>query len=60
MDFDAFLSEYKCKACIMSVEMFPDGKYGIIRIAAGNKAHCDDMMNIMGLWLNMFLLRYIS
>ncbi len=48
MDFDAILSEYKCKACIMSVEMFPDGKYGNIRIAAGNKAHCDDMMNIMG------------
>jgi diguanylate cyclase (GGDEF)-like protein len=47
MDFDSILSVYKSKTCIISVEKFPDGKYGNIRIAAGNKAHCDDMMNVM-------------
>lgn len=47
MDFDSILSAYKSKACVMSVEKYPDGKYGNIRIAAGNKAHCDDMMNVM-------------
>ncbi len=47
MDFDRILSAYKSKTCVMSVERFPDGKYGNIRIAAGNKAHCDDMMNVM-------------
>lgn len=48
MDFDVILSEYKCKACIMSVETYPDGRYGNIRITAGNKAHCDDMLHTMG------------
>lgn len=47
MDLDKLLSGYKTKTCIMSVERFPDGKYGNIRIAAGNKAHCDDMLNVM-------------
>ena len=43
MDFDKILSRYKAKACVMSVELFPDGSYGNIRVVAGNKAHCDDM-----------------
>ena len=43
MDFDKILSHYKAKACVMSVELFPDGSYGNIRVVAGNKAHCDDM-----------------
>lgn len=47
MDLDSILSVYKSKTCIISVERFPDGRYGNIRIAAGNKAHCDDMMNVM-------------
>jgi len=47
MDLDKILSVYKSKTCIISVERFPDGRYGNIRIAAGNKAHCDDMMNVM-------------
>ena len=47
MDFDKLLSGYKTKACIMSVDMLPDGHYGNIRIAAGNKAHCDDMLATM-------------
>lgn len=47
MDFDKLLDGYKCKACIISVDRYPDGSYGNIRIAAGNKAHCDDMLNVM-------------
>lgn len=49
MDFEPLLSGYKNKTCIMSVELFPDGKYGNIRIAAGNRAHYDAMMNTMHL-----------
>ncbi len=47
MDFDVLLSGYKSKTCIMSVEMFPDGNYGNIRIVAGNQAHYDDMLNTL-------------
>lgn len=47
MDFDAILSEYKTQTCIMSVEKFEDGGYGNIRIVAGNKPHCDDMLQTM-------------
>ena len=47
MNFDAILSAYKCKTCVMSVEVFPGGNYGNIRIVAGNKAHCDDMLHTM-------------
>ena len=43
MDFDKILSHYRAKACVMSVELFPDGSYGNIRVVAGNKAHCDHM-----------------
>ncbi len=48
MDFERMLNAYKSKACVISVEKFSDGSYGNIRIAAGNKAHCDDMLNVMG------------
>ena len=47
MDFDKVLSAYKAKACVMSVDKLPDGRYGNIRIVAGNKAHCDDMLATM-------------
>ncbi len=47
MNFENILSAYKTKTCIMSVEKFPDGSYGNIRIADGNKAHCDDMLSTM-------------
>ena len=47
MDFDSILSVYKSKTCIISVERTADGKYGNIRIVAGNKAHSEDMMNVM-------------
>ena len=32
MDFQKFLEYYECKACIMSVETYPDGTYGNIRV----------------------------
>ena len=44
MNFDVLLSHYRAKACVVSVEFFPDGTYGNIRVVAGNKAHCDDMV----------------
>ena len=47
MDFDKLLSGYKTKACVISVESYPDGRYGNIRIVAGNKPHCDDMLKTM-------------
>ena len=43
MDFDVLLSHYRAKACVVSIEFFPDGTYGNIRVVAGNKAHYDDM-----------------
>ena len=46
MNFDELLSHYKAKTCIVSVEFFPDGTYGNIRVVAGNKAHCDDMASL--------------
>ena len=47
MNFDVLLSAYKNKTCIVSVEVFPNGDYGNIRIVAGNQAHCDDMLHTM-------------
>jgi diguanylate cyclase (GGDEF)-like protein len=46
MNFDELLSHYKAKACIVSVDFFPDGTYGNICVVAGNKAHCDDMASL--------------
>lgn len=48
MDFQKFLGYYDCKACVMSVETYPDGSYGNIRVVTGNKAHCDDVAMITG------------
>lgn len=48
MDFQKFLGYYDCKACVMSVETYPDGSYGNIRVITGNKAHCDDVAMITG------------
>ena len=47
MDFDVLLSAYKNKTCVMSVEVFSNGDYGNVRIVAGNKAHCEDMLQTM-------------
>ena len=48
MNFEEILSPYRSKACIMSVETLPNGDYGNIRIAAGNAAHCADMLQSIG------------
>ena len=48
MDFDKILSHYKAKACVMSVELYPDGSYGNIRVVAGNKAHREEMESTQG------------
>ncbi|MCR4558153.1 MAG: hypothetical protein K5779_10080 [Saccharofermentans sp.] len=47
MAFDRLLSGYKAKACVISVDILPDDHYGNIRIVAGNKPHCDDMLATM-------------
>ena len=47
MDFDKLLSGYKSKACVISVDVYPDDRYGNIRIVAGNKPHCEDMIRTM-------------
>ena len=43
MDFETILSHHRSKACIVSVELFPDGTYGNIRVVAGNQAHSADI-----------------
>ena len=47
MEFKEFLSGYRNKTCIMSVEKYSDDQYGNIRIVEGNKAHYDDMLNTL-------------
>ena len=48
MSFDEILKLYKTKTCVMSVEKFDDSHYGNIKVVAGNKAHCDDILHITG------------
>ena len=48
MDFDQILSHYRANACVMSVDLYPDGSYGNIRVVAGNKAHCEEMESTQG------------
>lgn len=43
MDLQAFVNKIAPMTCIMSVEELPDGKYGEIRIVAGNKAYIDSI-----------------
>ena len=49
MDFNSILDKYICAACIMSVEVFDDGKYGNIRIAAANSAHKELQKRLKGI-----------
>lgn len=49
MDFKAFLEMVKPMACIISVETYPDGSYGNIRIVDGN----DLYLNSTTQWANM-------
>ena len=48
MDFTGLLSGYRCKACIISINIFPNGEYGDIRIIAANKAHADEFQKVYG------------
>jgi len=48
MDFDKILSHYRANACVMSVDLYPDGSYGNICVVAGNKAHCEEMESTQG------------
>ena len=43
MDFKKFVDNFKTMTCVMSVEKFPDGSYGNIRIVTGNQAYIDSI-----------------
>ena len=43
MDFKTFVENFKTMTCVISVEKFPDGTYGNIRIVTGNKAYIDSI-----------------
>ena len=45
MDLQALVDSFEPMTCIMSVEVFPDGSYGNIRIVAGNKAYVNSIEN---------------
>ncbi len=46
MDFQKFVDSFQPMTCIVSIEKLPDGKYGEIRIVAGNKAYIDSIENM--------------
>ena len=46
MDFQKFVDGFHTMTCVMSVEKLPEGKYGKIRIVAGNKAYIDSIENM--------------
>ena len=46
MDFQKFVDGFQTMTCIMSVENLGNGKYGEIRIVAGNKAYIDSIENM--------------
>ena len=48
MDFDKILENYKCNACVMSVDAYPDGTYGNILVVEGNKLYKDDIAAFTG------------
>ncbi len=43
MDFQALVDHMSAMACVVSVERFSDGRYGSIRLVAGNKAYVDSI-----------------
>ena len=45
MDLQALVDSFEPMTCIMSVEVFPDGSYGNIRIVVGNKAYVNSIEN---------------
>lgn len=48
MDFQSLVNSYECMACVMSVETYPDGRYGNIRVVAGNQRHAERTQNVRG------------
>ena len=46
MDFQKFVDGFQPMTCVMSVEKLSDGKWGKIRIVAGNKAYIDSIENM--------------
>lgn len=46
MDFQKFVDGFHPMTCVMSVENLGNGKWGKIRIVAGNKAYIDSIENI--------------
>ena len=45
MNFQEFVDGFELTTCIISVEKFPNGGYGNIRIVAGNKPYIDSIEN---------------
>lgn len=45
MDFQKFVDGFHPMTCVMSVEKLPEGKWGKIKIVAGNKAYVDSIEN---------------
>ena len=43
LDLQALVDRFEPMTCIISVEVFPDGGYGNIRIVCGNKAYVDSI-----------------
>ena len=46
MDFQKFVDGFQPMTCVVSIEKQPNGKYGEIRIVAGNKAYVDSIENM--------------
>ena len=46
MDFQKFVDGFQPMTCVMSVEKLPQGKWGKIKIVAGNKAYVDSIENM--------------
>ncbi len=46
MDFQKFVDGFHTMTCVMSVEDLGDGKWGEIKIIAGNKAYVDSIENM--------------
>ena len=45
MDFQKFVDGFHPMTCVISVEKLPEGKWGKIKIVAGNKAYIDSIEN---------------
>ncbi len=43
MDFQKIVDGMSAKTCVISVETFPDGRYGNFRIVTGNRAYIDSL-----------------